>query len=259
MQNQELAQRPRYALNSVDAALQLLQLLRDEGHLRVQDAATRLGVAPSTVHRLVGMLVYRGFAVQDEQRVYRPGMGMNVPPVRTDVARRYRELTRDACRGLVARTGETANLLARFGTTVRFLETYVATDGLVVSSRRGQILPARQTSGGKILLAFLNAEMLERLYRSELAVRRGEQMTEREFDSFRRELDEARDRGYAISQQVSEPGVCAVGIALRTQEGLDRLAISVSIPAERFAQVLTPGLLANLALARDEIDSALAA
>jgi IclR family transcriptional regulator, acetate operon repressor len=257
MHKQELAQRPRYALNSVDAALQLLQLLRDEGQLRVQDAAARLGVAPSTVHRLVGMLVYRGFAVQDEQRVYRPGMGMNVPPVRTDVAREYRELTRNACRDLVGRTGETANLIIRFGTTVRFLETYVAADELVVSSRRGQILPAHQTSGGKILLAFLNTETLERLYRSELAVRRGEQMTDREFGAFTAELDEARQRGYAISQQVSEPGVCAVGIALRTREGLDRLALSVSIPADRFAQVLTPGLLANLARAREEIDTAL--
>lgn len=258
MQKQELARRPRYALNSVDAALQLLQLLRDEGQLRVQDAATRLGVAPSTVHRLVGMLVYRGFAVQDEQRVYRPGMGMNVPPVRTDVARDYRELTRDACRRLVERTGETANLLIRFGTTVRFLETYVAADETVVSSRRGQILPAQQTSGGRMLLAFLDTGTLERLYRSELAVRRGEQMTEIEFTYFTRELDESRKRGYAIAQQVSEPGVSAVGIALRTREGLDRLALSVSIPAERFAQTLTPNLLANLATARDEIDSALA-
>jgi len=52
--------RPTYSIEAVDNALQLLQLLRDGGTLRLKDAAEELGVAPSTAHRLLAMLVYRG-------------------------------------------------------------------------------------------------------------------------------------------------------------------------------------------------------
>ena len=72
--------RPTYSIEAVDNALQLLQLLRDGGALRLKDAADELGVAPSTAHRLLAMLVYRGFAVQDETRRYVPGPAMGVGP-----------------------------------------------------------------------------------------------------------------------------------------------------------------------------------
>jgi hypothetical protein len=39
----------------------------------VAQAAERLGVARSTAHRLLTMLVYRDFAVQDDSRVYHAG------------------------------------------------------------------------------------------------------------------------------------------------------------------------------------------
>ena len=59
-------ERPTYVLESVDNALRLQQMLRDGGALRLKDAARELDIAASTAHRLLAMLVYRGFAVQDE-------------------------------------------------------------------------------------------------------------------------------------------------------------------------------------------------
>ena len=44
-------------------------MLRDVGALRLKEAAEELAIAPSTAHRLFAMLVYRGFAVQDEKRL----------------------------------------------------------------------------------------------------------------------------------------------------------------------------------------------
>src|SRR5256885_13256667 len=71
--------KPPYALQSVDHALQLLQMLRDNGSLRVSEAAQELGTARSTAHRLLAMLVYRDFAVQDEARKYLPGAALSAP------------------------------------------------------------------------------------------------------------------------------------------------------------------------------------
>ena len=65
--------KPAYAIASVDAALLLATLLKQEGPIRVSDAADRLGVSGSTAHRLLGMLVYRDFAEQLPDRRYGPG------------------------------------------------------------------------------------------------------------------------------------------------------------------------------------------
>ena len=43
----------------------LLRLLCERGELRVSEAAEHLGVGASTAHRLLAMLKYQEFAVQD--------------------------------------------------------------------------------------------------------------------------------------------------------------------------------------------------
>ena len=62
---------PPYAITSVDHALRLALILQREGQLTVSEAAERLGVARSTAHRLLAMLVYRDFAEQGTDRRYR--------------------------------------------------------------------------------------------------------------------------------------------------------------------------------------------
>lgn len=78
------SQRPTYAIGSVDSVLRLLRGFGQRSEIRISEAAASLGVAPSTAHRLLTMLVYHGFAVKDDRlRVYRPGpilheLGMSV-------------------------------------------------------------------------------------------------------------------------------------------------------------------------------------
>ena len=71
--NRQAKERPPYAISSVDHALRLAAILQLEGGLSVTEAAERLNVARSTAHRLLAMLVYRDFAVQNEQREYLAG------------------------------------------------------------------------------------------------------------------------------------------------------------------------------------------
>src|SRR5262249_48040347 len=68
---------PQYPIESVDNALRLILLFRDRRSVRVSDAAKELGVAPSTAHRLLAMLVHHGFVAQDsETRMYTPGSSL---------------------------------------------------------------------------------------------------------------------------------------------------------------------------------------
>jgi DNA-binding IclR family transcriptional regulator len=65
---------PNYPIESVDNALRLLLSLLERQSMTVSDASELLGVAPSTAHRLLAMLQYRGFVDQDKlTKRYRSG------------------------------------------------------------------------------------------------------------------------------------------------------------------------------------------
>jgi DNA-binding IclR family transcriptional regulator len=93
--------RPPYPLESVDNALRMLHVLRDQGRTSVSEAAAELGIGRSTAHRLLAMLVYRDFAVKDDDHTYRPGPALSAP--RTELA-------------------ETVHLAVLDGSTVRFID-----------------------------------------------------------------------------------------------------------------------------------------
>lgn len=100
--------KPSYALQSVDSALRLAQILQAFGPMRVSDVATELDIAVSTAHRLLAMLVYRGFAEQLPDRRYGPGAGLMTVPVLDPAASELRARARGPMLALVTSVGESA-------------------------------------------------------------------------------------------------------------------------------------------------------
>ncbi|MDQ0618794.1 IclR family transcriptional regulator [Arthrobacter globiformis] len=238
--------RPTYSIEAVDNALQLLQLLRDGGALRLKDAAGELGVAPSTAHRLLAMLVYRGFAVQDENRRYVPGPAMGVGPAGLSWTRLLRSLAQPHMELLSAQLNETVNLMVRVGTKVRFLATVEGNNVLRVGDRQGTVMPANKTSGGKAMLAELETPMIEQLFRSNSAEIGGDTIPAADYPTFLRELESIRSNGFAANFEGTEEGVSALGIALHNRHGQVVGALSVATPATRFRRLFDAGLVPAL-------------
>lgn len=225
--------KPPYAIESVDHALLLAQLLQQEGPLRVTDAADRLGVSRSTAHRLLAMLVYRDFAEQAEDRRYRPGHilrpieGCDVPiPL-------LRRTALPHLRALTNRVHESTNLVVRVATEVRFIATVECQQALRVGDRDGKVLPADLTSGGKALLAALSAAEVADLYASPPGVV--------DLARLKRQLALVRKRGFAINDQETEPGLTALGIAVHDPSGRVCAAVSIAMPSARFTREQIPG------------------
>lgn len=227
--------KPPYPLESVDNALRLLQLLRDNGRLRVSEAAAELGIARSTAHRLLAMLVYRDFAVQDDQRGYLPGPALSAAPVAGRPMRYLRRTLLPHLEALCERVDETVNLVVRVGTQTRFIATVESDQVLHVGDRQGTVLPARKTSGGKALLALLTPTRLRELYEDEP-----------DFDPLCRELDAVRGRGYALNMEGTETGVSAIGRSLSDGAGRPVAAVSIAVPTARFAKDRIAPLAAEL-------------
>ncbi len=241
--------KPPYALASVDNALRLVQLLRDQGRLRVVDAAAELDVAPSTAHRLLGMLVYRGFAIQDDGRAYVPGPALGAAPAQLDWTRQLRDAALPHLELLSNHTGETTNLMIRIGVQVRFLASVESPKILRVGTRQGTVLPARSASGGKALLAELSREKLESLFLGPTAALGDEVMPAEEFTRFAADLVLIKRQGYALNNQQTEDSVVACGVVVHERDGGPAGAISVSMPAGRYAPSQLPGLVRALRLA----------
>lgn len=217
--------RPAYAIDSVDNALRLAVLLRDEGPLRVSEAAQRLGVARSTAHRLLTMLSYRDFAEQAEDRRYVAGPVLRGTTA-TEPTALLRALALPHLHALVEHTGETANLMVRVGAQIRFLATVQCEQVLRVGDREGRLLPAHLTSGGRTLLAALPEAHLAALYPAP------------EFDlaALVRLLRRVRRQGFAVNDQETEIGVTAVGLPVRGADGQPVGALSLAVPTARYSR-----------------------
>ena len=225
--------KPPYAIESVDNALRILQMIRDSGQVRVSEVAAELDIARSTAHRLLAMLVYRDFALQSEDRAYRPGPALSAQPLRGEPTQRLRQVLRPHMEALCDQVAETINLMVRLGTQTRFLHTVESAQILRVGDRQGTILPAWRTSGGKVLLAELPDTQLTALLRG-VSGRPPEGIRETERRALIAELRQVRDQGYAENIEETESGVCAVAMCIRDPAGDPVAALSVACPSVRY-------------------------
>ncbi|MFJ3958262.1 IclR family transcriptional regulator [Arthrobacter sp. NPDC090010] len=258
MKKNPLREKPPYPIESVDNALRLLQRLRDVGALRLKDAAEEIGVAPSTAHRLLAMLVYRGFAVQDGSKRYLPGPSLGIGPAGLAWTSRLRRAAQVHLEMLAAKTGETVSLTIRVGTSTRFLDTVEGSGILRVGDRQGAVLPARFTSGGKALLAALDDGELGELFLGPTAAAAGEDIGAEAFEGLLAELHGVRQRGFAANIEGTETGVSALGEAVRDRAGRPVAAVSVAVPSSRFRAVLEGGLVGRLHAAVRQLERELA-
>lgn len=242
--------RPAYAIASVDNALLLATVLQLEGPLTVSEAAERLGVARSTAHRLLGMLCYRDFAVQDEDRRYRAGPVLARAGTAGSDAARLRAVALPRMAELTEAVEETSNLTVLSGRLVRFLASVECHQLLRVGTREGMAFPAHLTSGGLAMLAALPREDVEARY----AEAGGEPDQSPSLPALRRQLAVVRDRGFALNDGRTERGIVALGRALRDIDG-GVAAVSVSMPSSRFSRDRLAGLAREVARTVSAIES----
>ncbi|UOR03438.1 helix-turn-helix domain-containing protein [Leucobacter allii] len=214
-------------------------MLRDENAIRVSDAAAELDVARSTAHRLLAMLVYRGFAVQDESRRYLPGLGIGVSPVLDSWTNTLRMESMPYLERLRDETGETVHLTVRVSDRVRFLETVESRASLKVGDLKGAVLTAHRTASGMVSLAELRDEELALMYRSKNEGV-GTYLEKREFTALMQRLVETRRAGYATNRGLAEPGVGSIGFSLRLPSGRGIAALTVASPLTRLYRLTTP-------------------
>jgi IclR family transcriptional regulator, acetate operon repressor len=234
---------PTEIVSSVDTALRLIHILRDQGEVGVTEVATMLGISISSAHRLLATLVYRDFAERTIRRRYAPGPALELRPGAHSPVMALQEALRPTMRHLAQTLGETTSLGLLLGERVRIIATVEANRVLRVGDQEGTVLPAYKTAIGKAILAFMPEERA-----LALIDRSTDPVSADDLARVTAELRGARNRGFAINHGEAETGVTAIGVPIFDSDGQVQAGLAVVMPSARFDHAAVEGqarVLAN--------------
>lgn len=243
-------------LASVDRALALLDALAElPAGARVGELAQRTGINQSTVSRLLGTLMARGFVDRDEATArYRLGLRLVAYADAVLAGLDVRAIARPHLEHLVAQTGETATLSVP-GETQPYTIDFVPSPSNVASGAElGRPSVTHATVTGKVLLAFgglaldrLGPEPYERFTDRTLTTRA----------ELAREVDRVRSEGVAYGREEREPGLNAVGAPVLGRERALVAMLSIQGPSNRLHVSRLSGLASPLTQAANAVGAAL--
>ena len=223
-------ERPR-GVQSVDRALDIVELLAAGSPLGVTEIARGVGLSPATAHRLVAGLASRGWVRQDADRRYAVG-----PAALRVGDASYRALgaaAAPALREAVRQTGETANLAVLEGGVMVYVAQSPSPHTLRIFAEVGRRVPLHSTAVGKVALAARPRDTwAELLARSPLEARTPQTLTT--VEELTSELLTVRDQGFALDDEEQELGVRCVAVPVPV--AALEVALSVSGPTERLTR-----------------------
>jgi DNA-binding IclR family transcriptional regulator len=223
------------AVQSVDRALTVLEILARSGETGVTEIAAELGVHKSTAFRLVSALESRGMVEQVAERgKYRLGYGVlrlaGVASARLDVIR----VSRPFAEQLASDLGETVNLTVLWRHEALYVDQVTSTNSaLQMHNWVGQHIPVHCTSNGKALISWLpRATQLEMVGPTPA---RFTEHTITDLDELVRQFAKIRARGWADAVEELEEGLAAVAAPIWDRNGAVCAALSLSGPAFRLS------------------------
>ena len=246
-------------MKSLDKALSILELMiLERKNLALTDIAVKSGLGKGTVHRMLGTLKSRMFVHQDpDTRKY--GLGIRALEMGSAVKKDeiLRKAMQPGLRKLLHQCGETVNGAVLEHNEIKYIYRIESEKPLRFSLEVGTRFPAHCTSTGKIMLADLSDQNLNRLYGE---TERLDKMTENSIGSFE-ELMEAirvvRKNGLAFDLEETLIGVNCIAAPIRNSKKEVVAAISISGPKERVTKAKMPSFASLILEASAEISKEL--
>ncbi|MEU3415704.1 MULTISPECIES: IclR family transcriptional regulator [unclassified Streptomyces] len=240
------------AVQSVDRAVTVLEILARHGEAGVTEVAAELDVHKSTAFRLLGVLENRGLVAQAKDRgKYYLGAGVlrlaGAAAVRLDISQEAVPV----CREVADELGETVNIAVLDDDAAVNIMQARGTAAVTAQNWLGRRTPLHATSSGKVLLAHLPPTLREGLLARPLT-----RFTDRTVTGaamLRAELEAVVRQGYGVTVEELEPGLAAVAAPVRAHDGEVIAAISVSGPVYRLDADRLPQVAERTAAAGAEL------
>ena len=224
-------------VQSVDRALSILEVLSDynEG-LGVTEISDRIGLHKSTVHRLLGTLIYKGYVTQDsESNKYKITLKLfelgNKKVEDMDILTVSKPYTKE----LMEKVNEVVHFVIREGNNIVYIDKVEADNTIRMASTIGRRSPLYCTAVGKAILAQLSDKEVEKIWNSS-KIEKLTEFTITDLKEMKEELEKVRQKGYAIDNEENELGVRCAGAPVFNRFGKVEGAISISGPTIRITE-----------------------
>ena len=226
----------------------------DHRSLTLSEVAAATGVTRAAARRFLLTLAELGYVRNDGRyfsltaRVLELGYAYLSSQSLPEVAEPHLE-------ALVAQVNESSSLSVLDGTDIVYVARVPVSRIMTVAISVGTRFPAYATSMGRVLLAGLSEQALDKLL-AEVKLEKLTGRTVTSLDALRAELARVRAQGWALVNQELEEGLRAIAAPVRDQSGAVVAAVNVSTHATRTLEsmrrdLLPPLLAATAAIERD--------
>ncbi len=205
-----------YSAPSVQKAFKILQALVDSSSgLGVSDLAKQLKIGKSTVHGITATLEELGVLVRDPiDKRYNVGYTLLELGRKTYGKIELREIARAPMERLMEKIGETIFLGIMNGDHITILDVVESHNEMKITSPPGTRLPLIAGATGKVFLSLLDAKRAREILQK-VGLTRFTARSVTDPKKFFREVEEAKQRGYAIDDEEYLLGVRAVAAPIQ--------------------------------------------
>jgi len=237
--NKQHAKSMNDELTSIDQALNILEIFSEKNtNLGVTEISKMLKMSISTVHRTLLILKRRGYVEQDSQRgKYK--LGLKVFEVGCVFQNQVYliEVTMPHLEHLANLTNETVNLaiLDHHQKEAVYIAKIDSPEVLKTDIRIGTRLWANCTALGKVLLASLSEQQIERIFSREKKLPTYTPSSISTFTQLKEHLKEVKSQGFAVDDEEFRTGVRCLAAPIKNMHKKAVAAISIAGPATRFS------------------------
>ena len=224
---------PAYRIESVDKALRLLHMFREQPRWTVTEVSDALGVVPSTAHRLLAMLQLHEFVHQEPgSKAYVAGRALVVIGLAALSQLAVRDAARADIEALSRELRETIHLIVLQGSRTLIVDAVEGDQVVRVGARIGGSAPPNCVSAGKVLLAGMTDRQVAALIGPDPLPTR----TSRSIGTLAQltaDLNRVRQRGYATNFDEHELGATGISVPIPVPADVTPAAITVNAPSAR--------------------------
>jgi IclR family transcriptional regulator, KDG regulon repressor len=249
--------RQRGGIQSLERAFSIMEeVARNRDGISLAEISKRVGLHNSTAFHLLKTMVSLGYVrqIKDGKR-YRIGRPLFALAASALDEIEMVSLATPVLEELSRETGESGHFAVRMGDTVVVIARTAGPGAFQLTDRVGVVRPAHCTALGKVILAALSDDQLERfLARADLAPSTPKSITDVEL--LMREIDEVRRSGIAFDDGELNIEVRCAAVPVKDFTGRVIGALGISGPIWRLTIQAMQGLTPNVRAAADRLSSA---
>jgi DNA-binding IclR family transcriptional regulator len=225
---------PNYPIKVLNKTFSILEILLQHGSaMNMTEISGKLGLYPSTTHRILDTLKYWGYAEQDPNtQNYQLGLKL----VELGMARYHQiDLVKEAhpfLKELVDQCNEIVHLGVLEEGEVLYLAKEESSQTIRMISYVGKRAPLYCTALGKVLLTYLSVEERKKILGEKVLPRLTEN-TITDKRELEKELSKVKEQGFALDREENEKDVRCIAAPIRNYQGKVIAAISISSPIFR--------------------------